>query len=66
MAGDERVFGERLMQGFRDAEVDHFHDGLAVIKAGEDVAGFQIAMQDAFLMGVLDGAADGHEEFEAF
>ena len=35
-----------------------FGDGLAVVFGHQHVRGFEVAVDDAFLMGVLDGLAD--------
>jgi len=47
---------------FGQAEVDHFWHRLAVVEADENVRGLQVAVNDAFLMGVLHGLADLREE----
>ncbi len=65
-AGEQRLVGEVGLHGFGDAEVDDFGDRLGTFLDGdEDVAGFEIAVNDALLVGVLDGAADLEEEVEA-
>ena len=56
--GEHRAFGEPLRGGLGHAEVDDFGDGLAVVLGHQHVRGLQVAVDDAFLMGVLDGVAD--------
>ena len=65
-AGEERLVGEVGLHRLGDAEVDHLGHRLgAVLDGDEDVAGLEVAVDDAFLVGVLDGAADLEEELEA-
>ena len=47
-----------LGRGLGDAEVDHFGDGAVVVLGHEDVRGFDVAVDDALLMGMLHGLAD--------
>ena len=42
-----------------------FGNGLSFCVHDQDVRGLQVAMNDAFLMRVLDALADLHEELEA-
>jgi hypothetical protein len=51
--------------GFGDAEVNDFGYGCAIVYGNEDVRGFEIAVDDAFLVRVLDGLADLDEKFKA-
>jgi hypothetical protein len=46
----------------RDAEVDHLH---AAIRRHEHVARFQVAVDDAFQVAVVNGLAQLHEQLEA-
>ena len=48
------------------AEVDHLGHRLAVVQRDQDVGRLDVAMDDAFLMGVLHGLADRNEQFQAF
>ena len=50
---------------FGDAEIDHFGDRSAVGDRDHDVRRFDVAVDDALLVGVLDGVADARNEFEA-
>ena len=59
-----RYLREGRAQRFRDAEVDDLHDGTAVPIMNENVGGFQIPVQDAFLMRVLNGVAHLKEQLE--
>ncbi len=46
-----------LPHGLGDAEVDDLGDGRTVVQRYQDVRGLQVAVNDAFLMGVLHGLA---------
>ena len=63
-AGEEGFLGQLLPQGLGDAEVDDLDDGGRVELSDHDVGGFQVAMDDALLVGVLDGVADGDKKLE--
>ena len=56
--GEHRAFGEPLGGGLGHAEVDDFGHRLAVVFGDEDVRRLEVAVDDALLMGVLDGLAD--------
>ena len=62
----ERPIGQRLCRCLRHAEVDHFRHWAVVANCHEDVRGFQITVDDAFLVGVLNSLADGQEQIDAF
>lgn len=64
--GVEGFVGERVIEGLGDAEVDDLGAWGALVKGDEDVGGFDVAVDDAFLVGVLDGVADLEEESETF
>ena len=64
MLGEHGAFGEPLVGGLGDAEVDDLGDGHAVVERDEDVGRLDVAVDDPLLVGVLDGAADGDEELE--
>ena len=51
---------------FCQAEIDDARHGLAVDFDYQDVRGFQIAMNDGFLMGMLHAFTDADEESKAF
>jgi hypothetical protein len=51
-------------RGFGNAKVDHLWHGHSVVDADQDVRRLDVPMNDAFLMGVLDGMADLDKEFE--
>ena len=59
------LLGEPLAGGLGDAEVDDLGDGPAVCLGDQDVRGLEVAVDDALLVGVLDGAADRDEEGDA-
>lgn len=58
IGGGGRVGGE----DFCDSEIEEF-DG--TVRFNEDIAGFEVAVDDEVLVGVVDGGADVAEEAEA-
>src|SRR5262249_26094215 len=63
--GEHRFFGQLLANGFSYAEIDDLGNG-AIVKLGhEDIAGLEVAVDDAVLMRVLNGLANGDKEFQA-
>ena len=63
----EREIGSGLgSDGFGDAEVNDAGNRLAIEFSDKDVGRFQVAMDDGFLMGVLNAFADLNEQGEAF
>ena len=64
--GEQRAFGQLLAGGLGDAEIDHLGHRLAIVQSDQHVGRLQIAMDDALLMCVLHGLADGNEQFEPF
>ena len=53
----KKVWSVKLPRGgFGDAEVNDLGQRHAVVQGDEDVGGFDVAVNDAFLMRVLDGA----------
>ncbi len=63
--GKDSLVRERFAGGgFGDAEINHFGHGHAVVHGDKNVRGFQVAVDDALLVRVLDGAADLREQFE--
>ena len=63
-AGVDGEVGEPLLHGLGDAEVDDLGHGRAVVQGDEDVRGFEVAVDDPFLMRVLHGVADLDEKIE--
>ena len=64
-AREQGLVGELRIGSLGDAEVDDLRHWLrAVLYGDEDVAGFEVAVDDAFLMGVLHRAADLDEQVE--
>jgi hypothetical protein len=63
-AGEQRLVGEAPLGGLGDAEVDHLGHGHAVVQRDEDVRRLDVAVDDALLVGVLDGVADLDEQLE--
>ncbi len=52
-------------RGFGDAEVDDLRHRVAVLLRHQDVRGFEVAVDDSFLMGVLHRLAELDEELDA-
>ena len=63
--GVQRPLRQRLVHRLGQAEVDHLGHRPVVVGRDEDVRGLQVAVNDALLMGVLDGLADLHEQVQA-
>ena len=59
--GEGIAFGD----GFGNSEIDNAWSGLAVNVGNENILWFQVAMDESFLMGVLNTCADLGEEFDA-
>lgn len=64
--GEEGLFCKSLHDGLGDSEVNHLRKRLAILSTDEHIAGFEVSMNHAFVMGVLHGLADLFEEFEPF
>jgi hypothetical protein len=62
--GIEGLFGELLVDRLGDAKVDHFRDSYAVNFWHEHVGRFEIAVNDAFLVGVVNGSADFRKQLQ--
>ena len=52
--GEQRSFGESLIDRLGDAEVDYLGDGTAIMERDEHVRGLQVAVNDPLLVRVLD------------
>ena len=62
--GVQRPLGQRLGRGLRHAEVDDLGYRATVLQGHHHVRGFQIAVNDAPLVGVLHALADLDEQIE--
>ena len=58
IASKERLFRQLLVGGLGDAEVDHLGHRLAIMVRDHDVGRFDIPVDNALLVGVLDRLAD--------
>lgn len=56
--GDQRSIGEGSADRFGDAEIDQLRQRRAALPCDQDVGRFQVAVNDPFLMRVLQRAAD--------
>ena len=63
---DSDSSGQLAADGLGHAEVDDLGHRLAVDDGHQDVRRLEVAMDDALLMGVLHGLADGDEQFQPF
>ena len=57
---------EAPLRGFGDAKVDDHRHGLIAIGGHQDIIRLEIAMDDAFVVGVLDGEAHLFEKCQPF
>src|SRR5204863_6451497 len=62
--GKECLVGQSSLGCFGDAKVNDLGHGHAIVQRDEDIGGFDIAMNNALLMGVLDGMANLNKQFE--
>ena len=62
--GEERFVGQSLIGRFRDAKVNHLGHRFAILERDQDVRRFDIAVDNALLVRVLQGMADLDEEVE--
>ena len=62
----ERLLGQLLTDRLGHAEVDDLGHRLAVVDRDQDVRRLEVAVDDAFLMGMLHGLADRNEQFQPF
>jgi hypothetical protein len=60
--GHECPIGELTAQGLGDAEVDDLHHRLVFLYRYQDVGRLQVPVDDALLMGVLNGVTHVSEE----
>ena len=56
------ALGQGGAGGLGHAEVDHLGHRLIVVESDQDVGGLDVAVDDALLVRVLDGLADGDEQ----
>jgi hypothetical protein len=64
-SGEEGVLGQLLPRRFGDAEVDHFGHRLAIVQRHQNIGRLDVAVDDAFLMRVLNRLADGDEQLSS-
>ena len=62
--GEDRFLGQALVGGLRNAEVDHLGNRPTILHGHEDVLWLDVAVDDPFLVCVLDGATNENEEVE--
>ena len=62
----QSLFRERLMHGLGQPKVDHLGNRFVVVRGHQYVRGFEVAVDDSFLMRVLDGLADLCEQLQSF
>ena len=61
----ERLLGQFLMDGLGDPKIYHFHDGLVVVQRNQHIGRLDVAVDDSFVMRVLNGLADIDEQFQS-
>src|SRR4029450_1073952 len=64
-AGDHGSARQLLTGCLRYAEGDHLDDWFAVIRCHEHIARLQVAMNDSFLVRMLDRVAYGDEQLQS-
>src|SRR5262249_40030222 len=64
-AGVQRLLGQLRAGRLDHAEVDDLGHRLAVVQRDQDVGGLDVAVNDALLVGVLDGLEHRHEQLQA-
>ena len=64
MLREKRLLGQPLVDRLGDAEVDDLGHRLAVVHVDQHVRGLDVAVDDAFLVRVLDRLADRDEQLE--
>ena len=64
VGGEQRVVGQASLGRLGDAEINHLRHGHAVVQRHENVGRLDVAVDDAFLMRVLDGVANLDEQFQ--
>src|SRR5579871_1660944 len=62
--GKQGALGEPLVDGLGDAEVDHLRHRFIVVHGDQHVTGLQVAVDDPFLVGVLQRGADLNEQLK--
>src|SRR5262249_38494978 len=60
-----RPLGQALLYRLRHAKIDHLARWFAVVKRYQDVRGLDVAVDDSFLVGVLDRLANRDEQLQA-
>ena len=63
--GVKRAVGQLLAGRLGDSEVDHLGDGPVIVERDHHIGRLNVAMDDPFLVGVLNGMANGDEQLEA-
>jgi hypothetical protein len=61
---EDRIGRQLLGERLGDAEIDNLGRGAAIDLRDQNVRGFQVAVDDGFLMRVLDSVADVHEQLQ--
>lgn len=64
-AGEKRATGQLHAERLGDAEIDDFDDGPAIFRTDKNVRRFEVAVDDPFLVRMLNGGKHIQEEVEA-
>ena len=62
----DRMFGKCLIERLCDTEINHFGNSPPVKLGDQNIAGLNIAMNDTFLMCVLNRLAHLDKQFQTF
>ena len=63
--GVDRFVREVTVCGLGNSEINHLRNGDAIVQGDKDVGRLDVAMNDALLMGMLDGLTDSHEKIQS-
>ena len=65
MFGDQGAFREAVVGGLGDAEVDHLGDEIVAVDRDQYVGRLDVPVDDALLVGMLQGMADWNTKLES-
>src|SRR5205823_12217108 len=63
--GEDGLVGQPPLRGLGDAEINHLRHRGSILRRHQHVRGFDVAVDDSFLVRVLDRTANLNEEIKA-
>ena len=63
--GEKCLIGQPPLRGLGDPKIDHLGHRHTIVQSDQNVGGLDVAMDDPFLMRVLDGVANLYEQTQA-